>query len=92
MTADPRCTYPGCNKRADVWWKGPWCGLHADAQYGRVPAFVASFEDVAGETWESPATGRTAIMGGSLPVGEPSSPLTEAELFDILERDHWNEA
>ena len=36
--------------------------------------------------------GRTAVMGqGFAPdlAGEPSAPLTEAELLDVLERENW---
>ena len=49
---------------------------------------------------EVPSTGRTAVMGTSVvasvtasepPAGEPSAPLSEADLLDILERENWGE-
>ena len=69
---DPRCDYPGCDERADLWWKGPWCGYHADAQYGRVPMWVAANERNGGG------------QGLTLSSDPPAVPVTEAELAEIV--------
>ena len=64
------------------------------------PQGLPSPARTGGTPSEVPSTGRTAVMGtsvgGSLPahrppVGEPSAPLSEADLLDILERENWGE-
>ena len=112
------CRYPECGADADVWWKGPWCGRHANAQYGRVPSFVATLasrpmdpaegqhqrsadgREEAGVGFipltrqvppsEGPSSGRASVVA-SVAASQPS-PLSEAELLDILDRETWAEA
>lgn len=99
----PTCDYPGCAKLADVWWEGGWCSTHARA-HGNLPALRFRFQNLhrlnqdaaglghppfpaVGPPSEGPSSGRASVVA-SVTASEPS-PLTEAELLDILERENW---
>ena len=97
------CQFVTCDAAADLYYKGPWCARHAVETYGAVIGTLTRIESPSDgharpprrlgagtSSSEGVPSSAQARPAGSLDRPEPA-PLTEAELFHILQVDGWDE-
>lgn len=92
------CHHLTCDADAVIWFHGPWCAKHAWDNFGVLPTTLAKLEEASRLRREGRAPSEPPVRGQA-PSGtwnpfptDGAAPISEAELFDILERDYWQDA
>ena len=89
------CQRPGCDAAADLYYKGPWCAMHAAQTYGAVIGTLSTVQTPGSPPSAGPVapSARPRGTAGTSPptvpswgagASAPAPTLVEGELLDTL--------
>lgn len=86
------CQRPGCDAAADLYYKGPWCAMHAAQTYGAVIGTLSTVKTPGALGYAGSAAPSARPMGRvaaealhpSSADAAPAPSITTAELLDTL--------
>lgn len=87
------CYAPLCDEAATVWYKGAWCGGHADAKYGAVVGTLAKLEASRSRTPGAVAPQAAPARRRWVDVPSPAAavPFFDDPLVAKLDAAGWSE-